>query len=260
MTSMIAFWISQLASRMPSAAMHGVRKIQSGRAAGLSLVCPRNADPRFEAGTYEMPIQDAIAEMLSPGDVFFDIGANLGFFSLVAARAVGPEGRVYAFEPVPRNADAIRRCRNINNLPWIDVFVEAVGASSGKADMWIAKHPGGSALASADTPPDRLRKANVDLVSLDDAIAERGLRPPNLIKIDVEGAEHEVLEGLAKTLLAANPALLCEVDDATEEGLDRKRRELSETLVRSGYRVRVLPLSYDASEWHVAHLLATWPA
>ena len=79
--------------------------VAEGRGAGLKLVA-RGADPNFARGIYEQPMQEAVISNLSAGDVFFDVGANIGFFSLIAARRVGPEGHVYAFEPVPRNAAA----------------------------------------------------------------------------------------------------------------------------------------------------------
>lgn len=232
------------------------RKIQAGRGAGFKLVLPGGADPQFIIGDYETPMQDAIDDMLSPGDVFYDIGANLGFFSLIAARKVGRAGHVYAVEPVPRNARAIGRCIAVNRLKNVDVFAKAAGARTGTAELWLTQHVGGAALASAGAPPDRLKKIDVDLVAMDDLIAQFQLRPPSLIKIDVEGGELEVLHGLEDTLKRQRPAILCEIDDASRQGLENKRTGVCEFLGDLGYRFQILPSAYDESDWYVMHIRA----
>lgn len=231
------------------------RVVATGEAAGLTLVS-RDADPEFGRGTYERPIQQAIASNLAPGDAFFDIGANIGFFSLIAARRVGTEGQVYAFEPVPRNAAAIRRTAQLNGFHAIRVFPEAVGATIGRAELLLARHIGGAALASAEAPPDMNGYLEVDVTTLDDAIARHGLRPPSLVKIDVEGAEIEVLRGMTETLRAHRPSIIYEIDDATREGLDRKARQIAALLTSAGYVLAALPPSYTEQSWHVQHLLA----
>ncbi|HXV31053.1 MAG TPA: FkbM family methyltransferase [Sinorhizobium sp.] len=229
--------------------------IASGEAAGLTLVS-RGADPDFARGTYERPIQQAIASHLIPGDTFFDIGANIGFFSLIAARCVGKEGHVYAFEPVPRNANAIVRSAELNGFDTIRVFPEAIGATTGRAELLLARHLGGAALASAETPPDMTGHLEVDVTTLDDAIVQHGLRPPTVIKIDVEGAEMDAFRGMTKTLHTHRPKIIYEVDDATRDGLDRKARQIAALLASAGYALAALPASYPGQGWYVQHVFA----
>jgi FkbM family methyltransferase len=231
------------------------RVIAKGEAAGLKLVA-KSADPNFVRGTYEPPIQQAIAANLAPGDAFFDIGANIGFFSLIAARRVGPRGQVYAFEPVPRNAAAVAESARLSGFDTIRVFAEAAGATSGRGQLLLAHHIGGAALASAGAPPDMSGRLEVSIVAIDDAIAQRGLRPPSLVKIDVEGAEIDVLGGMTQTLRRHRPKLIYEVDDATREGLDRKARRIAEFLAAAGYALESLPASYDNRQWQVEHVFA----
>ncbi|RWP46009.1 MAG: FkbM family methyltransferase [Mesorhizobium sp.] len=231
------------------------RVIAKGEAAGLKLVA-KSADPNFVRGTYEPPIQQAIAANLAPGDAFFDIGANIGFFSLIAARRVGPRGQVYAFEPVPRNAAAVAESARLSGFDTIRVFAEAAGAISGRGQLLLAHHIGGAALASAGAPPDMSGRLEVSIVAIDDAIAQRGLRPPSLVKIDVEGAEIDVLAGMTETLRRHGPKVIYEVDDATREGLDRKARKIAELLTAAGYALKPLPASYGNGEWRVEHVLA----
>lgn len=231
------------------------RVIAKGEAAGLKLVA-KGADPNFVRGTYEPPIQQAIAANLAPGDIFFDIGANIGFFCLIAARRVGPRGQVYAFEPVPRNAEAVAESARLSGFDTVRVFAEAAGATTGRGQLLLADHIGGAALASAGAPPDMSGRLEVGIVTIDDAIAHRGLRPPSLVKIDVEGAEIDVLGGMMETLRGHRPKVIYEVDDATREGLDRKARKIAEFLTAAGYALKPLPASYDNREWQVEHVFA----
>lgn len=227
--------------------------IATGEAAGLRLVS-RGADPTFARGTYEPPIQRVVVSNLIRGDVFFDVGANIGFFSLIAARCVGNEGQVYAFEPVPTNAAALVQSAQLNGFDTIRVFPEAVAATSGRAQLLLARHIGGAALASAATPPDVSGHLEVDVTSLDDALVQRRVRPPNLVKVDVEGAEIDVFRGMKETLRVHRPKIVYEVDDATRDGLDRKTRQLAELLTSAGYVLTPLPPSYATQDWHVHHV------
>jgi FkbM family methyltransferase len=229
--------------------------IGSGWNAGKQLAL-RRPNPAFLDGSYEAVIQAAIAEHLYDGAVFYDIGANVGFFSILAASIVGPSGAIYAFEPVPANAASIRQTTRLNELSNIEVFEEAVGESSGRAQLVLTHHIGGAALASAGTPPDMIGMIEVAVTTLDDAIADRGLRPPSLIKIDVEGAELQVLCGMTATLATHRPAILYEIDASTAGGLARKRDNIANFLKAAGYDVTDLPEAYPGIEWHVAHALA----
>ncbi|MBZ9677681.1 FkbM family methyltransferase [Mesorhizobium sp. ES1-1] len=229
--------------------------IAGGEAAGLKIFS-RGADPDFARGIYELPVQKAIASRLMPGDVFYDIGANIGFFSLIAARQVGAAGQVYAYEPVPRNAAAIERSRDANGLSRLRVFAEAVGALSGQVELLLARHLGGATLATVSMPPDMKGRLDVRMTTIDASIAEHGLRPPSLIKVDVEGAEMDVFRGMVATLNAHRPKIICEIDDATKEGADQKMREIARFLASVGYTVSPLPVAYANGGWQVLHLLA----
>jgi FkbM family methyltransferase len=229
--------------------------IASGPAAGMMLVA-RNAHPSFLNGTYEQPMQNAVAAHLSEGDVFYDVGANIGFFSLIAARRVGAAGAVYAFEPVPENAKAIAESVKLNNLAQVLVYPNAVGAFTGQSDLLLADHIGGAALASVAPPPDLRGRIKVDVVTIDELVARRGLRPPALMKIDVEGAELDVLRGMAETLKAYHPNILYEIDDPTPQGAERKSQQIVEFLAGAGFDIVELPRWYDCSDWQVNHFLA----
>jgi FkbM family methyltransferase len=243
--------LSRLAGAIPT-----TRTIATGRAAGLKLAGCVAADPDFARGTYELPVQDAIATALADDDVFYDIGANIGFVSLVAARAVGPRGRVYAFEPVPRNSAAIERSAALNGFAWIDVYSVAAGARSGRDALRLARHIGGAALACAEPPPDCRGELAVDVVAIDDAIGGWGLRPPSLVKIDVEGAELDVLQGMTRTLRTARPMVIYEIDAATATSLERKAEAIAGFMQGLNYDLEALPAAYSEATWQVRHVWA----
>ena len=230
--------------------------ITGGVGRGLKINL-RNASADYVSGTNELPVQTAIRDHLRPGDVFYDIGSNVGFFALIAARLVGPAGQVYAFEPVPDNAECIRLNAARNGFDHLTVLPVAVGAGATTGRLLTTSHPGGATLSVADAADDVIGSIDVDVVSIDDLIDEGRLAPPTLVKIDVEGVELEVVEGMARTMGAAAPVVLCELDDATAEGVDRKLGLLRSALDAHGYGVAVLDSSYGDAQWNVVHTVCT---
>lgn len=232
-----------------------VRAIRGGKGAGLKII-PLRGDREITLGTYEVPVQQALFENVEPGGVVYDIGANIGYFTMLAARRVGNGGQIYAFEPVRRNAAAIMRSAELNHFDNVTVYERAVGAAGGIAELNLARHIGGAMLASIGAPPDKVGSFPVEVVAIDDFIDEMRLRPPSLIKVDVEGAELDVLRGMTRTLIAYAPVLIVELDDATETGLDEKTAKLADLLGGLDYSLTPLAASYPAVGWSVAHFLA----
>ncbi|MBF2020931.1 MAG: FkbM family methyltransferase [Hydrococcus sp. C42_A2020_068] len=215
------------------------------------------ANPDSALGIYELPMQQVLASHLKPGDTFYDIGANVGFFTVLAAKLVGLSGRVYAFEPVPENADIIRHNVKLNNFSNVIILEKAVSDSTGKGKLLLAEHPGGHTLSTGGMPPDLKGSTTVELVSIDDLVAQKTITPPSVIKIDVEGAELDVLRGMFRTLEEFKPILIYEVDDGDRKAFMRKSQEI-ETFVRSrGYTISHLEEAYSNLGWYVGHAIAT---
>ena len=146
-------------------------------------------------GSYEADKQRLFARTVQPGSTVFDIGAHVGFYSLLASSRVGPAGRVFAFEPMPRNLASLREHLRINGVTNVTVIEKAVADAAGVAAFTAA----GSSQEGHLLPGGELR---IETVALDDLIARDQLPVPDLLKIDVEGAEMRVLGG-AKNLLAS---------------------------------------------------------
>jgi FkbM family methyltransferase len=169
-------------------------------------------------GNLESAVQEAMVRHLGRGEVFYDIGANLGFFSLLAAHLSGlHEGRVYAFEAAPDNAEAVRRNAELNLIPNVVVIAKAVAARAGRGRLQVVDDQSWSKLAEYGDHPYTERVIDVELVAIDDLVRGGELAPPALVKIDVEGAEIAVLEGMRETIERHRPAIICELHDTHVE-------------------------------------------
>lgn len=145
-------------------------------------------------GTYERHMQRLFREHIRPGATVFDVGANAGFFTLLASKLAGDSGRVYAFEPLPRNLDFLERHIRLNDLANVNVEALAIATTSGEAHFRIAQHASMGGLSEDGD-------LRVVTASLDDLIAGGRATRPDFIKMDIEGAESDALRG-AKALLA----------------------------------------------------------
>jgi FkbM family methyltransferase len=177
-------------------------------------------------GIYERPSQRLFSSQLAAGDVVFDVGAHVGFYTLLAARLVGPGGRVVAFEPLARNLDLLARHVDYNHASNVTMIAAAVGETTGSERFARGKDPSMGALAKDGDV--------VDLVSIDDLVGRGEVPPPRLVKIDVEGAESRVLAGASATLARYRPAVLLAAHGWAQW------QECSRRLTELGYAVRLV--------------------
>jgi FkbM family methyltransferase len=227
-------------------ALNSVVTIPQGVGAGLKFDTTGGV-LRYGLGLAEETVQDALAEHLRPGDVFYDLGANVGFLSLIGARLVGEGGQVVAFEPVPTTAALLRRNASLNGFDHVDVVEAAVGARAGRARLVLEE---ASQMAHLSTVPGMAEagttsEIDVEVLTLD-AHLDDGASPPDVIKIDVEGAEIDALQGMARTISAHHPTIICEIHGTLDE--------VTRILTEHGYDVRRMTDAYGAS---LDHLLAT---
>jgi FkbM family methyltransferase len=190
-------------------------------------------------GFFEYDLSAFYLRMLRPGMTFVDIGAHVGYFSLLASRAVGPTGRVVSFEPTPStfevlvtNARAHRNVTVVNAAVWSEptaITLRDYGPCfSAYNSVFQARLP--AAVKAGLTE----RTHSVQAVRLDDYVRERGCAP-DAVKIDVESAEMHVLLGMQEVLIEHRPVVSLEVGDMDLPGVPRSR-ELIEKVVSFGYR------------------------
>lgn len=230
-----------------------VSTIESGPAEGLRLG-DRYASNNYRSGKIEEPVQQALGELLRPGDVYFDVGANVGFFTLVASRFTGSKGSLYAFEARPEIARTAKKNLRRNSIA-ATVLPVAVGDADGKVALLVADHPGGSTIEPSKAV-STTRTELVGQVTLDSLVATGGVEVPDLVKIDVEGAELAVLRGMTAILERHQPIVLFEVDDAMSSKVEAQYLEIQEMLSGFGYRCERLDPSYPNVSWSVIHAIA----
>lgn len=187
-------------------------------------------------GCYESKKQRACLAYAYPGMTVYDLGANVGFYTLLFSRLVGSNGAVHAFEPVDRNLEFLRRHLAMNEALNVRVHAAAVGRKSGLAAFDPAPGPSMGRIVSdfADST------ICVPVISLDDFVHAYGHAPPDLVKMDVEGGESDVLAGMRRLLRDERPTLFVSI-----HGSDRWSHCYQE-LTNAGYAV--LDLSGHAAE------------
>jgi FkbM family methyltransferase len=157
-------------------------------------------------GTYEHAEQRAFFAAIRDGDVVYDLGANVGLYTLSASLAVGPQGRVFSFEPSPRNLKFLRRHIALNGAENCFVYEAAVSDTSGTASFDLGTHPFMGRIAD-----DRNNSIVVRTVTLDELVDSGEIPPPNVIKCDIEGNEFKALMGASRVLSAAAPFIFLSV-------------------------------------------------
>ena len=178
-------------------------------------------------GTWEPFLTEAFLRLLRPGMVVFCLGAHIGYFTLLAARAVGPAGRVYAFEPAPDSFRLLVQNVELNGYHNVVAVPMAVSNRTGKARLYL--HPsntGDHQLHAGDEPRPSLE---VDAVRLDDWITDRE-RAADVIQMDLQGSEMLAVEGM-EDLLARSPRLQL-FTELWPEGLRRSGRSAEAYLGR----------------------------
>jgi FkbM family methyltransferase len=216
---------SRLLRQAVGALESGVLRIPQGHAGGLAmdlsyLPISHAHLGSIAFGNLESEVQEAMIRHLGQGGVFYDIGANLGFFALLGAHLAGlEEGHVYAFEAAPQNAAAIARNVELNALPNVTVIAKAVSSHSGRGRLQVVDDQSWSKLEEYGPHPFTEEVIEVELVAIDDLLAAGEVRPPTVVKIDVEGAELAVLEGMRRTIAEHRPAIICELHDTHREFL-----------------------------------------
>lgn len=178
------------------------------------------------AGTYEVDTLAAFGSAIAPGACVYDIGANVGIYTLLASVKTGPTGNVYAFEPFPRNARYLRRHIELNQLQNCCVIEAAVSDTEGTQRLSTAFEYHMIRFA-----PDG--DLTVPSVTLDACIyGEKKVRSPNVIKMDVEGAELLVLRGATRALSEFHPSLFIEIHGVAQH------RDCHDFLVSKGYKLK----------------------
>lgn len=209
-------------------------------------------------GNYEPYLAAVLDDLLDPGDVFVDVGANVGYHTLRAALCVGPAGRVIAVEANPENARLLALTIAENGVDHVDLWPFALGRAVGHAHFGVHIGSNGG-FAPDDIAAVASGRGTVAPVLPLDAL---GLERVDVIKIDVEGAEPMVVEGALGTIDRCRPAVVMELScEMTRRVGGIEPEDHLRRLTDRGYRLHVIdrtghpPIEFESP----AALLATWP-
>lgn len=188
--------------------------VAAGELEGMQILLDMHTEKDYWLGTYEPELQAALRELIEPGRVVYDVGANIGYISLMLARRVGPDGKVFAFEALPENVTRLSDNLALNGMEArVAVVPCAVVDRAGAVSFMVGPSGGmGKAAGSAGRQDVQYNQAiRVDGLSLDEFVFQQGNPPPELIKIDIEGGEVLALPGMRRVLDEFHPLILMEL-------------------------------------------------
>jgi FkbM family methyltransferase len=227
-------WLNQI---IVAAVLHGkefVHQVDAGPAKGITFRVRLPEDKGIWTGTYEHDFASKVAAAVGPGTVTYDIGGWHGFFAGVLAAQGARE--IHVFEPLAENADHIRLLIELNPQFDIRLHQYALGDHDSEAELLVMPQTSMAKISTSTFQPrhsvtDRIR---VKIATIDTLVAKGELMPPNLIKMDVEGAEEFVLRGAIEVLRKYKPVIFAEIHSSM------LLRECTNLLRESGYVVTVI--------------------
>lgn len=195
---------------------------------------------------YEQMLEDFYSELLRPGDVCVDVGAHVGRHTLPLARRVGPQGRVFAFEPIPAIAAQLRATIEAlpNHFSVVELQQCALADAEGETDfVLVHEAPGYSGLRPRHyDAPVTTEVIRVDVRRLDDLAS--GMPSVRFVKIDCEGAELRVLRGATSLLARDRPVVSFECGNASLESYDYDAGDIFDFWELHGYQIRSITGRY----------------
>ena len=188
----------------------------------------------YYTGDYEAYLKKHFKGIIKKGDFILDIGANIGFHTLYFAELTGVSGKVFSFEPIQVNFDALQRNIKLNQFPQITAINKALGSTNSQMKIHIdqqAQNPG--AFNLLDEGP---KNTVIDCIKGDHFLEQNQIEKINFIKIDVEGFEYEVFKGLSKTIRNSKPVIIFEYDYNYQHKLHDNPKIIFEFLIQFDYQ------------------------
>ncbi len=221
-----------------------VVKVEAGGLKGARLELDLHSEKDYWLGTYEPDLQDAIRRLIVPGSVAYDVGANIGYISLLLARQVGPQGKVIAIEALPANVERLKRNLELNAFAANVRTVQAAVVDKERKVKFLvhASTSMGKAVGSAGR--EELYKDEIDVngVSLDNYVFQQGNPKPDALKMDIEGGEVLAVKGMQRILKELKPILLIELHGQEAAGV------VYAALTENGYHL--FPMKVHSKEIH----------
>ncbi|MDR2645578.1 MAG: FkbM family methyltransferase [Holosporaceae bacterium] len=199
----------------------------------------------FVRGIYDPNLAVVINTLLSEGGVFLDVGANMGYISLLAGKVVGAKGHVYALEPCSRDFTRLLDNINLNDFSGIVSARQlAVSDKSGEEELLIAVEERSSLNTLGSEIPvkgvEAIGMEKVSITTIDEFVKKEKIRKVDVLKLDIEGSELKALEGARKTIAQCRPAIILGHNRSALKACNSDYSELQKTLMEMDYCVYVI--------------------
>ena len=233
-------------------------RVAAGELAGKSMYLKMQTEKDYWLGTYEPELQAAARYFVKPDMVVYDVGANIGYISLLFADCVGPVGQVFTFEALPSNQSRLNQNIAANDLSDRVVTI-AAAVTDRRSTVRFLVHEStsmGKVEGSAGRHAEYQHTIEVTGMALDDFIYETGHPAPQVVKMDIEGGEVMAVRGMQRLLKEGRPVLLIELHGPeAAQVVGRSLLEAGYTLrdMQPGYPILTSPEDFD---WK-AYIIAT---
>jgi len=217
-----------------------VIEVAAGTLKGYKVLLNLKAEKSRWLGTYEPELQAALREFLKPGMTVYDVGANIGYVTLMLAHHAGADGRVFAFEALPANVERIQKNVALNNISNVTVVSGAVLDKAGSVTFYVHESVGMGKAAGSAGRHDEQYKAEITVpgLPLDEFVYEQGNPAPDAVKMDIEGGEVLALPGMKRVLAERHPLMFLELHCPESE------KVAWETLTAVGYTLYAMESGY----------------
>ncbi len=192
----------------------------------------------YTQGFYEPNQFFALKRLLNKGNTFIDIGAHIGLFSIYASKRVGPLGKVYAFEPSPRERERLSEHIKINHLDNITVFPYAISDRNEQAEIKVAEYPHSGHNTIGQFAYSTTRENSrliIETQTLDYWTKSCKISQIDLIKIDAEGSEEKILAGASETISKHRPFIMIEITSLSLQHQNSSIEAIWKKLTDLGY-------------------------
>lgn len=205
---------------------------------------------RYFPNEYEAENFEFLEDSCKPGSVVIDIGAHIGLFSVIASQITGTTGKVYAFEPAPSTFELLQKTIFINRSePVIETYQRAVGSAPGKITFFVSDGKADNSNSLVNYKSDRpLHSIDVEVTSVDAFVREKNINRLDFIKIDVEGAEYDTLQGAAETLRNLRPTCIVAIHPEPIQAKGDRLEDIYDFIIDKGYHVTLNKKAFSKAE------------
>ncbi len=231
-----AYFYERLHKRLAPPERYVVARLDKGFRMKLDLADPEQIKVYFYGHYHERYEAALVQRLLTDDGVFWDIGANVGYFTLLAAAALDQRGQIVAFEPGENAYSRLVENLALNPYRNVATFNVAVSDREGEAVLHVSGDIADSSASLYEPGQTQARGQACRTVALDHFLAVEGLRPPDLIKLDAEGAELAVLQGARELLAHTPPMFLMEMEEKTLTAAGTSKAAIQQFLTGYGYR------------------------